>query len=92
MTATEIAVTIAYGGTANEGARIYVLRDVDGTYEAIADGAWGFMMAYSTSTTYRRSFVVQSITASKFKIMVSNVTGASITATVSYKQATIDQA
>lgn len=91
ITSTEIAVTIVYGGTTNEGARVYVLRDVGGTYEVIVDGAWGFMMAYSVSGTYRRSFVVQSINASKFKVMISNSTGASITATVSYKQATIDQ-
>lgn len=90
-TATEIAITIVYGGTATAGAIIYLLRDVDGTnYEAVADVPYGFTMPYSASTTYRRAFAVQGTDASRFKVMVSNPSGASITATVSYQQATTE--
>lgn len=84
---TEVSVEILYGATVNEGVKVYVLRDVDGTnYEAIADGAWGFEMAKTVSGTNRRTFTVPA-QISNFKIIVSNNTGASVTATVRTRQA-----
>jgi hypothetical protein len=90
--ATEISVTIAYGGTANQGAIVNVLRMVDDTptYESGAnDAAWGFAMPYAISTTYHRTFTVSAEKASKFEVYVSNNSGASVTATVNFKQMTI---
>lgn len=84
---TEVSVEIAYGATASQGVKVYILRDVDGTnYEAVADGAWGFEMPKTTSTTHRRSFTV-SADISRFKIHLTNDSGASVTATVRYQQA-----
>lgn len=88
---TEVSVTIAYGGTADEGVKVYILRDVDGTnYEAVADGPWGFMLPYTISTTHRRSFTVAGDRVSSFKVHVTNDSGATVTATVRYRQATTD--
>lgn len=88
---SEVSVTILYGSTATEGVMVYVLRDVDGTnYEATTDGPWGFMMPYTVSTTHRRAFTVSGDRISSYKIHLVNNTGASVTATVRYKQATTD--
>lgn len=90
--ATEISVTVTYGGTASKGLEVYVLGDVDGTnYEAVADGPWGIEMKKSTSTTYRARFMVSALDYSSFKVHLVNGTGASVTAvTVRYRQATFD--
>lgn len=88
---TEVSVTIAYGGTATEGVKVYLLRDVDGTnYETTNDLPWGFQMPFSTSVTRYRTFTVSGSSISKFKILLSNNSGASVTATVKYKQATVN--
>ena len=93
ITGTEISVTVVYDATtADEGVKVYVLRDVDGTnYEAVVDGPWSFMMPYTINTTHRRTFTVLGNNTSKFKVEVTNDSGASVTATVRYKQFTIDQ-
>lgn len=89
---TEVSVSIAYGGTASEGVKVYVLRDYDGTnYEAVVDGPWGFMMPYTSSTTHNRTFTVLGNSVSKFKVHLTNGSGASVTASVKTRQFTIDQ-
>lgn len=86
---TEVSVTIAYGATATEGIKVYVLRDVDGTnFEAVADNPWGFEMPYGASTTHRKTFTVPG-DISDFKVHLTNDGGASVTATVRYRQAVI---
>jgi hypothetical protein len=88
---SEVSVTIAYGGTVNQGVKVYILRDIDGTnYEAVTDKPWGFEMPSSVSTTYRRAFAVCADRISNFKVHVTNDSGASVTATVKTRQATID--
>jgi hypothetical protein len=88
---TEVSVKIVYGGTANEGAKVYLLRDTDGTtFEGTTDLPWGFQMPYAVSGTRYRTFTVAGSMISKFKVLVSNASGATVTATVKYKQATID--
>ena len=83
---TEVSVEIAYGSPASAGVIVYVCGDIDGTnYEAIADGPWGFQMNATASTTVRRRFSVPSW-ISRFKIILSNPSGASVTATVRYQQ------
>ena len=89
---TEISVTVAYGGTATQGVLVNVLRMVDDspTFEsATNDAPWGFAMPFATSTTFHRTFTVPSDRISKFKVYVANSAGASVTATVNYRQFTI---
>lgn len=85
---TMVGVTIAYGATVNEGVKVYVLWDVNGTFESVADEPWGFEMPSSTSTTHRRSFVVPADAGDDFQIHLTNDSGADVTADVDYKQAT----
>lgn len=85
--ATEVAITIAYGATATEGVKVYLLREVDASYEAEGDDPWGFEMPSSVSTTHRRTFTVPASTAARFKILITNDSGASVTADIDYRQA-----
>lgn len=89
--ATEISVSVTYGATATEGINVYILRDTDGTnYEAVTDLPWGLAMPYSTSTTYRRTFTVAGDRISNFKAHITNDSGASVTATIKYRQAVVE--
>lgn len=82
-----VSVEIAYGSPASEGVKVYVFGDVDGTnYEAVADGPWGFQMSNTASTTHRKTFQVFGRDYDDFKVHLTNDTGASVTATVRYKQ------
>lgn len=83
---TEVAVMIAYGATANQGVKVYVLREGASAYEAEADNPWGFEMPYSTSTTHRRTFTVPA-SIGRFQVLLTNDSGASVTADVDYRQA-----
>jgi len=88
---TEVSIAIAYAGTATEGVKIYVLRDIDGTnYETVNDMPWGFQMPFAASVTRYRTFTLSGVAISKFKILVSNASGGTVTATVRFKQATFD--
>jgi hypothetical protein len=73
---TEVSVSIGYGATISGGAaKVYVLRDIDGTaYEAVADRPYGFDMPVTASTTHRRSFSVPA-SVSRFKVRVENPSG-----------------
>lgn len=86
--ATEVAVEIGYGGIVDEGAMVYVLRDVDDNYEAVTDDPWGFEMPSTISVTRRKTFTVPG-TISDFKVHVVNDTGASITVDIDYRQAVV---
>lgn len=86
--ATEVSVDIDYGGTTDEGVFCYVLRDVNGTdFEAVDDRPFGFEMPFSSGNTRRRTFVVAADRVSKFKVQLVNNTGATVTASVKYRQA-----
>lgn len=89
-TATEVFVEIAYGATVNEGAFVYVLKEKagGGAYEDIDDDPYGFEMPSAVSSTRNRALPVPGVVANSFKILVTNDSGASVTATVDYKQAT----
>jgi len=88
---TEVSVTCAYGGTVDQGLKVYILRDADGTnYEAVIDKPWGFEMPSGVSTTYRRAFAVCADRISNFKVHVTNDSGATVTVTVKTRQSTID--
>lgn len=90
--ATLISVEIAYGATVNESAEVLVLTETDDGpgYEAEADQPTTIAMPATASTTHKRTFTLRAESAADFKIAVSNGTGASITATVRYKQATLE--
>lgn len=87
--AAKVGVTVAYGATANEGVKVYVLGLVDGTnYEAEGDDPWGFVMPYSASTTHRRVFTIPASVHDSFQILVTNDSGANVTVDVDYDTAT----
>lgn len=83
---TEVAIKVAYGATANEGVKVYILREGDTDYEAEGDDPWGFEMPYSVSTTHRRTITVPAEIA-RFEVLLTNDSGASVTADVDYRQA-----
>jgi len=61
----------------------------DGTnFETESDAPWGFSMPYATSVTRRKVFTVPGSIGS-FKILLTNDTGASVTADVDYRQAIV---
>lgn len=85
---TEVGVAVTYGGTANEGVKIYVERYVDATNaEVVADDdCWGFEMPYAASTTNRRTFTVDGTSVSKFNIVGSNSSGDTANVTIATRQ------
>ncbi|WP_166820526.1 hypothetical protein [Thalassoroseus pseudoceratinae] len=88
---TEVSITVAYDGTASDPVTVYLLKDVDGTnYESEDDKPFGFQMPVAASMTHRRTFFVCGESVSKFKIKIVNDSGDSVTATVRYKQMTIE--
>jgi len=85
---TEVSITITYGAIATEGVKVYILRDVDGTnYEAATDSPWVIEMPSAVSATKRKTINVGNL--SSFKVHLTNGSGASITATVDYKQSVV---
>lgn len=89
---TEVSVRVTYGGTATEGIKVYVLRDLDGTnYETVNDNPWGIELPYAVSGSRSRVFTIPSQLASNFKIHVTNDSGAAVTCTVKTRQFTLDQ-
>lgn len=84
---TNVAIEVAYGGVAAEGLVVRILQDVDGSDED-DDSAWAFAMPYAVSATKRKTIQVPGEIA-KFKIKLSNDTGAAVTATVKIKQAIV---
>lgn len=85
--ATEVSIEIAYGATATEGVVVSILRDVDATnLEGTGDAPYAFSMPFSTNTTHRRTITISGST-SAFRVHLANDSGASVTATVRYRQA-----
>ena len=86
---TEVAVEVAYGATVDEGVKVYIPReDGDGTYEDpnANDKPWGFEMPSAVSGTARKSFTVPA-SIPRFKVVLENNTGATVTVSVDYRQA-----
>lgn len=87
-----ISVEIAYGATANQGIYVYLLPAVDDTnYATVNDAQWSVEMPSATSVTRYFTFAVAGEQVDKFKILLENNTGATVTATLRYKYSTIDQ-
>ena len=88
---TEVTITIAYNASATAGVNVYVLRDVGGgnfeTYNN--DAPFAFQMPYTAGGTNYRAFTVMADRVSNFKILINNTSGQSCTATVGYKQSSI---
>lgn len=83
----EVSISCVYGGTANNGLKVFILRMIDDTptYEAQADIPQGVELAYSISGTHRKAFTIDCRLISKCKIEVQNDSGASVTVTVNTK-------
>lgn len=87
--AIEISITIAYGSPANQGVKVYVERDVDGTnFESASDNPRGFEMPRAASSTRRRTFTLSAQEIANFRVRLTNDSGASVTGTVRYRYAT----
>lgn len=84
--ATEVAIKIAYGATATEGVVVSILREGDTDYEAAGDSPFSFSMPYTASTTHRRTISVPG-DIGRFEVLLSNDSGAEVTADVDYRQA-----
>lgn len=81
---------------ATAGLSVYITRETgDGSFESIADGAWGFEMAFTQNGTNRRTFFLSAAQYQKFQIYLSwgNTTGSSVATTrTDIKYATIPPA
>lgn len=85
--ATEVAVKCAYGGTATEGVVVYLLREGDTAYEDVDDAPFSTgVMEYAASTTYRKTFTVAA-NIPRFKVLITNDSGAQVTVDIDYRQA-----
>lgn len=84
---TEVSVEIAYGATYSADVVLYILRDVDGTNYEDKSTAYGIAIPGAVSTTRRRTITVPASIA-RFKCLVDNPSGASVTATVRRRQST----
>ena len=78
---------------ATAGLNIYITKETgDGSFESIADGAWGFEMAFTQAGTNRRVFFLSAAQFQKFQLYQSwgNTTGSSVATTrTDIKYATI---
>ena len=91
-----VSVTVTYGSgvtlTPTVGLNVFMLRDLDGSnYEAIADNPWGFHIGFSQGGTWNQEFDVNCCMIGSFKICLYNNTDQSLTATVNYRQGTVDK-
>jgi len=83
-----IMVKIVYGNPATEGAKVYLLPEIsDGVFAAIADGNPIAEMEAAVGATRNAWFAIPP-EMRKFKVGISNDSGASITATVNYQRQT----
>lgn len=85
---TEVSVEIIYPVSTTEGVVVYVLRDSEGTDEAVIDAPFSFVMPHTASTTHQKVFSVPP-SYSSFKIHLVNDSGQTITADVNFKQAVV---
>lgn len=91
---TLVSVEVTNGASNTTGAKVRILSDVDGTdYEVAADlPSRVFQLPSTSSTTFRRTFVVPASDYDDFKVSVENDSGNSNSMTavyVRYKQAVI---
>lgn len=81
-----VSVSCSYGATANEGVKVYVLGDTDGTnYETVASGAWGWEHPKTPGSVLPKLYAVSAVEYSAIIIRVENNSGAGVTVTVRYK-------
>jgi hypothetical protein len=88
---TECGLTLAYNASSTKGAKVEILRTIDGgtTYQTDADSPYGFNLPFTANTTENYVFSVPG-SISQFKVNLINLdTGHSITAaTLKIRQAT----
>lgn len=84
---TEVAVEVVYGNPATEGVKVYVAPNTGAAVAAdLADSPWGFEMPYTASTTHHRHFFVDGTAIGSFRVLLTNDSGAAVTATLGTKQ------
>jgi len=78
---------------ATGGLFVYLLRETgDGSYETVADGAWGFEMPFTQNGTNRKVFPVDGRYYHKFKIYLdwqNSTASSSVTVRTDIQYATI---
>lgn len=89
--AAELSVKAVYAaGSPSQGLKAHILRDADGTnYEAEADLPFSFSLPYSSGGTYRRTFSLDAARIGRFKLLLTNDSGVTVTATTKIRYAVI---
>jgi hypothetical protein len=88
----QVAVECAYGGTATQGLKVFILGDYDGTNYQVAASVPSVEVAYATSSTRTLIIPVSGFEMSKFKVHLTNDSGATVTTEVRYRYNTITTA
>lgn len=94
----EITIDADYSdhAKATGGLFVFILRDINGTdYESEADNPWGFEMPFVQNGTRRRSFVLQGIDFSRFKIHLdwdNSTANSAVTVVTNYQKSDIPAA
>lgn len=89
--AAELSVKAVYAaGSPTQGLKVHILRDTDGTnYEAEADLPFSFSLPYSGGGTHPRTFSLDAARVSAFKVLLTNDSGVTVTATTKIRYAVI---
>lgn len=94
----EITIDADYSdhAKATGGLFVFILRDINGTdYESEADNPLGFEMPFVQNGTRRRSFVLQGIDFSRFKIHLdwdNSTANSAVTVVTNYQKSDIPAA
>lgn len=92
--AVEVSIEADYSaGSPTAGLKVYILRDLDGTnYQTVDDAPWGWEMPYAGGAERRGAVTVRGDEASSFKVLLTNASGVTVTATVRTRHAVIGSA
>lgn len=90
----EVSIEATYSNhvKATGGLEIYILGECNGTYEAQADGPWGFEMVFTQNSTNRKRINVDPSKYGTFKVHAdwNNTTASSnVSITIRYRTCTV---
>ncbi|OGT57692.1 MAG: hypothetical protein A3E01_02840 [Gammaproteobacteria bacterium RIFCSPHIGHO2_12_FULL_63_22] len=86
----EFGFQIVYGGTATQGVKAYLLHHSGTAYQDVSDNPPAIELPYSVSGTHDFSWTVTGLAAGKYKVHLTNNSGATVTATVNYRTSTVN--
>lgn len=94
LAAVEVSIEADYAaGSPTQGLKVYILRELDGTnYQTIDDAPWGWEMPYAGGAERRGAVTIRGDEMGRFKILLSNASGVTVTVTVRYRTAVIGSA